>query len=355
MKKRIKIDSDIASYGTTAAAISAEIDAVPPGEEIEIVISSAGGSVYEGVAIFNIIRAAAKTHIVSVLIQGLAASMASYVALAAKAGNPASIIRAEDNAVYMIHNPYAIDIGDYRQFQKTATLLDRFSALLSSMYSAISKKSDKQIRSLMDEETYYIGTEIVDAGFADEVVAASAGENDTNATASCRDALIASARITIDKSRATLEKNREPDGMEKAVALLDQTAGKSNNPAAKNTNPAVAGMEERMNPEELLAKYPDCYKAVLAKGAEQEHKRAEAHLKMGEAAGSLETSAKYIRDGSSLSDDTVIAEYQSAAMKNRMLAARTGDDPAGGGQHKPGKGDGKAEMLAALDNEIGAK
>jgi ATP-dependent protease ClpP protease subunit len=353
--KRIKIDSDIASYGITAAAISAEIDAVPPEEEIEIIIASAGGSVYEGVAIFNIIRAAAKNHIVSVLIQGLAASMASYVALAAKAGNPESIIRVEDNAVYMIHNPYVIDIGDYRQFQKTATLLDRFSALLSSTYSVISKKSDKQIRSLMDDETYYIGKEIVDAGFADEVVSTSNDENNTNVVALGRDALIASARISIDKSRATLTESREHDGMEKAVALLDQTAGKPNNPAAKNTNPAVAGMEERMNPEELLAKYPDCYKAVLAKGAEQEHKRVEAHLKMGEAAGSLEVAAKYIRDGSGLGDDTVIAEYQASAMKNRMIVARAGDDPAGGGQHKPGKDDGKAEMLAALDHEIGAK
>jgi hypothetical protein len=42
-------------------------------------------------------------------------------------------------------------------------------------------------------------------------------------------------------------------------------------------------------------------------------------------------------------------------MKNRMLNARNGDEPAGGGQHKPGKDDGMNEMLAALDHEIGGK
>jgi Protease subunit of ATP-dependent Clp proteases len=354
--KQVLIDDDIADYGVTAARIRDQLATVQPGEEIQIVIASAGGSVFEGVALFNVIKDFAQAgHPVSVLIQGLAASMASYVALAAKSGNQASEISVEENAIFVIHNPYTISMGDYKALQKDAVTLERLAALLASTYTAITKKSNDEIRSAMDEETYYIGQEIVDAGFADKVIPIPESDTAARAALKERKGLLASAKLNIDRAYKKAEKDHAHDSLEKAVALLSTEPIQE--PAASaagaiNTNPATAGTtEDRMNPEELLAKFPDCYKAVLARGVEQERKRVDAHLKMGEASKSYETAAKYIRDGSSLGDDNVIADYQVIAMKNRAISARGADDPKGL-LHQDEKG-GKEEMLASLDKEIG--
>jgi hypothetical protein len=52
-----------------------------------------------------------------------------------------------------------------------------------------------------------------------------------------------------------------------------------------------------------------------------------AHLKLGETAGSLETAAKYIRDGSSIASEVVQSEYLSLKMGKQALAAREEDNP----------------------------
>jgi ATP-dependent protease ClpP protease subunit len=353
--KQILIDDDIADYGITAANIREQLNTVQPGEEVQIVIASLGGSVFEGITLFNVIKDFSQGHPVSTLIQGTAASMASYAALAAKTGNPQSIISVEENSIFFIHNPQSISIGDYKTLQKDAIVLERLASLLAIPYSAISKMSDSDIRAAMDSETYYIGQEIVDAGFADKVIPLPESNIEARAALADRTAFIATAKANIDRVLKKVEKNCASDSLEKAVALLAPQATKV--PAASatgeiKTDPATAGKtEDRMNPEELLAKFPDCYKAVLAKGVEQERKRADAHLKMGEAAKSYETAAKYIRDGSSLGDDSVIADYHVIALKNRALSARAADDPKGG-QHQ-GEKDGKDEILASLDKEIG--
>ena len=85
---KIAIDREISRwYGINDKDIAYQLNQAQPGEEIEIVINSPGGDVYTGVAIFNLIREAAKTHCVIVKIVGIAASMASYIMLAPRTVN----------------------------------------------------------------------------------------------------------------------------------------------------------------------------------------------------------------------------------------------------------------------------
>lgn len=88
-----------------------------------------------------------------------------------------------------------------------------------------------------------------------------------------------------------------------------------------------------MKPEELAAKDPECYKAVLSQGEtaalEKERKRVSAHLKMGKESGDLELAAKFIAEGKSVQDDEVHADYMAAAMKNQHLTSRLADNPGG--------------------------
>lgn len=82
--------------------------------DFEIHISSGGGSVFQGISIYNQIKAYSRGK-VTVVIVSLAASMASYIALAADE------VKAYDNAVYMIHNASSVTWGDYRVMQKKQT------------------------------------------------------------------------------------------------------------------------------------------------------------------------------------------------------------------------------------------
>ncbi len=161
--------------GITADFMRRELDDYDKEDnKVQIVIDSPGGSVWECISIFNIIRNFMRQHkevTVETYIQGMAASSASIIALAAKIENPESKILVEDNAVYMIHNAWSTVMGNHLELEKEAGLLVSIDNLMAKYYEQISGKDAKEIHSLMDEETFFFGSEIVDAGFADEVIA----------------------------------------------------------------------------------------------------------------------------------------------------------------------------------------
>jgi ATP-dependent protease ClpP protease subunit len=141
------------------------------GEEITIDIASPGGFVYDGLEMHNLIRDySRKKNSVTIRLIGLAASMASYIALA---GNR---VIAEDNAVYMIHNVFSVVAGDYRKMQKEANDMERLTDRFARAYAYRSKKPKKYIRDLMDAETFFFGDEMVKEGFVDEIIKTNKNE-----------------------------------------------------------------------------------------------------------------------------------------------------------------------------------
>ena len=142
---KFAIDNVIDSWfdGITAAQVTEALAGLKDGETLELSINSPGGDVYEGIAIFNAIREVAKTHPVVVTINGLAASMASYIALAARTVDGNAVVKASDNSIFMIHNPYTGMYGDYKKFEKTASYLKQLAGALSGVYQSVSKKAKK--------------------------------------------------------------------------------------------------------------------------------------------------------------------------------------------------------------------
>lgn len=134
------------------------------GKHVTVRLNTPGGSVDEGVAIYN----ALKSHKggVTTVIDSLAASMGSYIAQAGERRLAAS------NAVLMIHDPWTIGVGNSAELRKTADVLDKYRDRLVPDYAGRSGKSIEEVQSLMADETWYAGQEIIDAGFADELVAA---------------------------------------------------------------------------------------------------------------------------------------------------------------------------------------
>lgn len=131
------------------------------GDEINLHINSPGGDVFEGFTIFNNLRNHPKK--VNTFIDGIAASAASYLALA---GDKVTIA---ENAMFMIHDPWTVSIGNSGDLRKDADLLDKVKGSIIATYATRSGIDKDQVAKDMEAETYYSATEAVEAGFADKV------------------------------------------------------------------------------------------------------------------------------------------------------------------------------------------
>ncbi|MDR2097711.1 MAG: ATP-dependent Clp protease proteolytic subunit [Spirochaetaceae bacterium] len=368
--KEILIDGDIGyswfdDSGITAKGIQKQMEGLADGEDIKITINSPGGSVYEGIAIFNLIRDYAKTHAVSVHINCMAMSIASYIALAARTVNKDAAVHVSENSIVAIHNPYSWASGDYRKFQRLADYLEKLAVIYGAVHASVSGKSEKEIREAMDAETFYVGKEIQDMGFANHFEEISENEDDKNAfeetSALARDKLIINAKIAIDritaKEREAGAKNAAAynSDLEKAAALFIPKT-----PAASIDGPGekiITVLGGTMKPEELLAKDKELYDAVFAlgekAGIDKERARVNAHLLLGEKAEALAIAAKHIKAGVSIGDETAQAEYYAATLDKARIAARNGDnigDIYTGGEQGAGGGiEDEEKFKAALE------
>jgi ATP-dependent Clp protease protease subunit len=155
--------------GVSAKSFADELKALGDVKNISVRINSPGGDVFDGVAIYNQLVNHPAT--VNVVIDGLAASIASVIAMA---GDKVSIA---ENAMMMIHNPWALVIGESRDMTKMAETLDKIRETLVLTYGARSGMETADIVKMMDEETWLTGQEAVDKKLADEVTEAKRVEN----------------------------------------------------------------------------------------------------------------------------------------------------------------------------------
>ncbi len=132
---------------------------------ITVAINSPGGDVFDGVAIYNALR----MHPAEITTRndGLAASISGYILLA---GDEVQIV---ENAYFMMHQPWALAVGDYRDLAKQSDLLKRIGAALGKAYMDKAGLKAGEVQDMMDEETWFIGQELVDKGLADSVVGGS--------------------------------------------------------------------------------------------------------------------------------------------------------------------------------------
>lgn len=133
-------------------------------EEIHLHINSPGGSVFEGVTIYNLL-VAHKARVI-VHIDGIAASIASVIALAG------DVVNIAENGMVMIHNPSVIAWGDAEVMRRNAEILDRVKDAILNTYEDRTKMKREDLAAAMDAETYYSADEAVTTGFASAKVSA---------------------------------------------------------------------------------------------------------------------------------------------------------------------------------------
>lgn len=131
-------------------------------QEIDVHINSEGGSVYGGNAIYNALRNHPAK--INVFIEGLAASMASIIALSG------DNVQMAENALYMIHDPWTWGEGNADELRKTADRLDKAKETLINVYERKTGLDREEISSLMSEESWFTASEAKELGFIDEII-----------------------------------------------------------------------------------------------------------------------------------------------------------------------------------------
>lgn len=211
------ISQDYWGEGITAKRIAGALRAMN-GADVTVNINSPGGDMFEGLAIYNLLREY-EGH-VTVKVLGIAASAASIIAMA---GDDIQIGRG---AFLMIHNCWVYAMGNRHDFAELAQSLEPFDTAMADIYAARSGLDIAAVQKLMDGESYIGGSDAVAKGLADSLLSADAvSDGDESPAAALRklDALLAKTNTPRAERRKLIK--ALSGGMPGAVITKDGTPG----------------------------------------------------------------------------------------------------------------------------------
>lgn len=161
--------------GFTAKRLSGALRGIGA-KPVTVAINSPGGDMFEGVAIYNLLREHPAKVTVDVL--GMAASAASVIAMAGDE------VRMGPGSFIMVHNAWGLVVGNRHDMADAAKLFEGFDGAMADIYEARTGQPRAEIVKLMDSETFMGPSEAVKLGFADTVEegrkAFAAAANDTD-------------------------------------------------------------------------------------------------------------------------------------------------------------------------------
>lgn len=160
--------------GIGASDVVAALRELGPGP-VDVRINSGGGDVFDGVAIHSLL--ARHNGTVTMYIDGLAASAASFIAMA---GDRVVMAR---NAFMMIHDGMTMTYGNGNTHRSSADLLDKISDTIADMYAERAGEDVEHWRNLMtvngEDGTWFTGQEALDAGLVDDLTGGEEVEDRT--------------------------------------------------------------------------------------------------------------------------------------------------------------------------------
>lgn len=197
------IGSDFFGEGVTVRRISAALRAIGD-QDVTVDLNSPGGDFFEGVAIYNALRA--HPHKVTVRVLGIAASAASVIAMA---GDDIQIGKA---GFLMTHNAWVVAMGNRHDLAEAAATMEPFDDAMATVYSDRAGVSKAKAAEWMDNETWFNGDQAVAAGLADGYLPADAVAEDKTKAEAARspkainrvDAMLAKSGMPRSERRALL-------------------------------------------------------------------------------------------------------------------------------------------------------
>lgn len=177
MNKKTQSKGEIYIYGdivsskwdetdVTAVDFKSELNQLGDVSEIDVHINSAGGNVFEGHAIYNMLKMHKAK--VNIYVDALAASIASVIAMSG------DTIFMHKNSFMMIHNSWIMTLGNSKDLRQTADLLDKTDQSSNNAYlDKATNLSEAELKQLLEAETWLTANEALEKGLADEILGAS--------------------------------------------------------------------------------------------------------------------------------------------------------------------------------------
>jgi len=193
---------------TSANKINKMLNQAQPGEEIELLINSGGGSIFAGSEIYT----ALKSYNGKIIgkITGIAGSAASVIAMGC------SELQISPTAQMMIHNSQGTFEGDYNDMQLGADILKSINDSIANAYQIKTGKPHAELLSMMNNETWMNAQKAKELGFVDSIMFTDE-INVTNAVTTDQFGMLPKA--VINKMRNECKpKNVEPEQI-KNIAL----------------------------------------------------------------------------------------------------------------------------------------
>lgn len=150
--------------GISAKSFAKDLRALGKVDEIDVFISSDGGSVFDGVSIYNQL----KRHSARVItnIDGIAASIASVIAMAGDEVYMAA------NAQMMIHKAWTVTGGNADELRKQADILDKIDEeTIVATYVERSGMDTAEVLNMLSDETWMSADDAKEYGFIDDITA----------------------------------------------------------------------------------------------------------------------------------------------------------------------------------------
>lgn len=152
--------NEIGMWGITAQDFINDIKE-HKGQPMDLHINCVGGDVFDGMAIYNVLKK--RTQKTTVYVEGIAASMGGIIALAGD-----EVIMSE-NSLYMIHNAWGGTMGEASDMRKYANILEKLSDESADIYSKKTGLPIEQVKDMMNEETWMNAEEALGFGFIDSI------------------------------------------------------------------------------------------------------------------------------------------------------------------------------------------
>lgn len=130
-------------------------------DTIHVHINSNGGDVFEGIAVYNLLKNSGKT--IHTYIEGIAASIASVIAMAGETVNMGK------TSMLMIHNCYTFAIGNSKELRKIADDMDVIMESIRKAYLDHVSISEDELKELLDSESYLTSDKCLEMGFCDNI------------------------------------------------------------------------------------------------------------------------------------------------------------------------------------------
>lgn len=148
-------------FGTGVKSIREQLSQIKENEDLTVYINSPGGSVFEGIAIYNLLSEYNPT----VKVIGEASSIASVIAMSAA---PGKLLMAE-SASMLLHRPWSMMIGDEDDAAKLSEDLKKVKNMIIKVYKQRSGMSDNDIEELLLQDTYHSAEDCVKMKLADDI------------------------------------------------------------------------------------------------------------------------------------------------------------------------------------------